>query len=157
MAGEIKLEILFRDAVYVLNRIECERLMPWLDAVPELGAVTGTLREDLRKALNGVESAVTLPNPFDEDTEDEVAAKRDAAEILKNIATLKNVAKENEEACGDCRIPRCRFCEKPGERAGGLKDTGGRITERYYICKTPGCIAAKHKTPQPMRLFSGGN
>lgn len=71
--------------------------------------------------------------------------------------TLKNVAKENAESCGDCRIPRCRFCEQPGERAGGLKNPEGKITERYYICKTPGCIAAKVKTPQPMRLFSGGN
>lgn len=150
MAGDLKLEILFRDAVYVLRSPECERLLAGLDAVPEIGTVTGTLREDLRKALSGVESAVTAPNPFADESEEPPAP------WLAPKGTLKNVAKENEEACGDCRIPRCRFCEKPGERAGGLKDTGGRITERYYICKTPGCIAAKEKTPQPLRLFSGG-
>lgn len=151
MAGDLKLEILFRDAVYVLRSPECERLLAGLDAVPEIGTVTGTLREDLRKAMSGVEStARTSPNPFFDESE-EPAAPWEAPK-----GTLKNVAKENEEACGDCRIPRCRFCEKPGERAGGLKDTGGRITERYYICKTPGCIAAKEKTPQPLRLFSGG-
>lgn len=150
MAGDLKLEILFRDAVYVLRSPECERLLAGLDAVPEIGTVTGTLREDLRKALYAKADAPVLPNPFPDESE-EPPAPWEAPK-----GTLKNVAKENEEACGDCRIPRCRFCEKPGERAGGLKDTGGRITERYYICKTPGCIAAKQKTPQPLRLFSGG-
>ena len=156
MAGDIKLEILFRDAVYVLTGSDCEGMLLALDIVPGIGTVTETLRKDLRKALSGVESAVTAPNPFDEDTEEEVAAKRDAAEILKNIATLKNVAKENAEECGDCRIPKCRFCDMPGTRAGGRKDGSGRTVERYYICKTAGCLAAKMATPQPMGLFSGG-
>ena len=156
MAGEVKLEILFGRSVYVLRSPECERLLAGLDAVPEIGTVTGTLREDLRKALSGVESAVTAPNPFDEDTEDEIAAKRDAAEILKNIATLKNVAKENAEACGDCRKPRCRFCDQPGRRVAGIKDTGGTVTDWYYLCETEGCIAAKMRTPQPLRQFTGG-
>lgn len=120
-----------------------------LDAVPEIGTVTGTLREDLRKALSGVDSAVTAPNPFADDPEQPAPweAPKDS---------LKNVAKENAEECGDCRIPRCRFCEKPGERAGGRKDGAGRTVERYYVCKTAGCIAAKLATPQPMALFSGG-
>lgn len=150
MPGDLKLEILFRDAVYVFTGRECERMLGVLDAVPEIGTVTGTLREDLRKALLDGSPAPVPENPFADESE-EPPAPREAPK-----GTLKNVAKENEEACGDCRIPRCRFCEKPGERAGGLKDTGGRITERYYICKTPGCIAAKEKTPQPLRLFSGG-
>lgn len=150
MAGEVKLEILFRDAVYVFTGRECERMLAALDAVPEVGTVTGTLREDLRKALSGVESAVTQPNPFADEPEP-------PAPWIAPKDTLKNVAKENAEECGDCRIPRCRFCGKPGERAGGRKDGAGRTVERYYICKTEGCIAAKVKTPQPMRLFSGGN
>lgn len=69
---------------------------------------------------------------------------------------VKNVAKENAEECGDCRIPRCRFCDAPGKRAGVRKDGLGRIVERYYVCETEGCLAAKVKTPQPANLFSGG-
>lgn len=151
MAGDLKLEILFRDAVYVLRSPECERLLAGLDAVPEIGTVTGTLREDLRKAMSGVEStARTAPNPFFDESE-EPPAPWEAPK-----GTLKNVAKENEDACGDCRIPKCRFCDQPGTRAGGRKDGSGRTVERYYICKTAGCIAAKMATPQPMALFSGG-
>ena len=149
MAGDIKLEILFRDAVYVLRGGEVERALAVLDAVPEIGPVTVTLREDLRRALGGVESAVTVPNPFADESE-EPPAPWEAPK-----AALKNVAKENAEECGDCRIPRCRFCEKPGERAGGRKDGAGRTVERYYVCKTAGCIAAKMATPQPAVLFAG--
>ena len=69
---------------------------------------------------------------------------------------VKNVAAENEAACGDCRVPRCRFCDQPGKRQGGRKDLAGRTVERYYVCETEGCIASKMKTPQPARLFSGG-
>jgi hypothetical protein len=69
----------------------------------------------------------------------------------------KNVAAENEAACGDCRVPRCRFCDQPGTRAGGRKDGAGRIVERYYVCETDGCIAAKMRTPQPAKLFAGGD
>ena len=69
---------------------------------------------------------------------------------------IKNVAAENEASCGDCRVPRCRFCDQPGQRAGARKDGLGRIVERYYTCATEGCIAAKVKTPQPTKLFSGG-
>ncbi len=150
MAGDLKLEILFRDAIYVLRSPECERLLAGLDAVPEIGTVTGTLREDLRKALSGVESAVTVPNPFADESEEPPAP------WLAPKDTLKNVAKENADACGDCRIPKCRFCDQPGTRAGGRKDGAGRTVERYYICNTEGCLAAKMKTPQPLALFSGG-
>lgn len=69
---------------------------------------------------------------------------------------VKNVAAENEAECGDCRVPRCRFCDQPGKRSGGRKDGGGRVVERYYVCETVGCIASKMKTPQPAKLFSGG-
>lgn len=83
------------------------------------------------------------------------------ADLAKDLAeTLgsgpKAVAKENAEECGDCRVPRCRFCDQPGTRAGGRKDATGRIVERYYVCETEGCIAARMRTPQPMLLFSGG-
>lgn len=150
MPGDLKLEILFRDAIYVLRSPECERLLAGLDAVPEIGTVTGTLREDLRKALSGVESAVTTPNPFPDESEEPPAP------WLAPKDTLKNVAKENANSCGDCRIPKCRFCDQPGTRAGGRKDGAGRTVERYYICNTEGCLAAKMKTPQPLALFSGG-
>lgn len=150
MAGDLKLEILFGSSVYVLRSPECERLLAALDAVPEIGTVTVTLREDLRKALSGVESAVTQPNPFADESE-EPPAPWEAPK-----ATLKNVAKENAEACGDCRVPRCRFCDHPGGRSGGLKNASGKIIERYYVCQTPGCIAAKMATPQPASIFAGG-
>lgn len=151
MPGEIKIEILFRDTVYVLNRMGCASLLIWLEhEEPEIGAVMVTLREDLRKALMDGAPAPVPENPFPDESEDP------APPWLAPKGIVKNVAKENSEACGDCRIPRCRFCEQPGERAGGLKNPEGKITERYYICKTPGCIAAKEKTPQPLRLFSGG-
>lgn len=68
----------------------------------------------------------------------------------------KSVAKENEEECGDCRVPRCRFCGKPGKRAGGIKNGAGRTVERYYVCETEGCVAAKMRVPQPGKLFAGG-
>lgn len=148
MAGDLKLEILFGNSIYVLTRPECERLLVGLDAVPELGNVTGTLREDLRKALSAKEDAPVLPNPFEDEGEE--PAQGSPAPVLKNVA------KENAEACGDCRVPRCRFCDQPGKRAGGRKDGAGRTVERYYVCETEGCIAAKMRTPQPMLLFSGG-
>jgi hypothetical protein len=150
MAGEVKLEILFRDAVYVFTGRECERMLGVLDAVPEIGTVTGTLREGLRKALYAKADAPVLPNPFPDESEEPPAP------WLAPKDTLKNVAKENADACGDCRIPKCRFCDQPGTRAGGRKDGAGRTVERYYICNTEGCLAAKMKTPQPLALFSGG-
>ncbi len=139
MAGEVKMEILFGRSVYVLTRSNCERVLAILDADAELGALLSVLRDDLRKTLSGVESAVTAPNPFDEDTEEEVAAKRDAAEILKNIATLKNVAKENADACGDGRAPRCWFCGHPVVEI----PTSSKSEELLYRCENTACSGGK--------------
>lgn len=71
-------------------------------------------------------------------------------------SALIDVAGENAEACGDCRVPRCRFCDRPGKRVAGVKHADGRVIEHYYLCETAGCIAAIAKTPQPLRLFAGG-
>ena len=102
-----------------------------------------------------VELAVAMANePGLDETVEYADLAKGLAETLG--AGPKSVAKENAEACGDCRVPRCRFCDQPGERAGGRKDGSGRTVERYYICKTAGCISAKMATPLPMGLFSGG-
>lgn len=82
------------------------------------------------------------------------ALESDLGAVVKSA--VKSVAAENEEECGDCRVPRCRFCDQPGKRAGGRKDQAGRTVERYYVCETAGCIAAKMATPQPAKLFAGG-
>lgn len=158
MSGNLKLEILFGNSTYVMVGPECERILEALDAVPELGSVTGTLRDDLRKAISGGNLGVALPNPFPDESEDPTPPwlQEKIAEKLDLPSVVKNVAKENEEACGDCRVPRCRFCDLPGKRAGGRKDLAGRTVERYYVCETEGCLAAKMRTPQPAKLFSGG-
>jgi hypothetical protein len=152
MAGELKIEILFKGSVYVLNRMGCANLLIWLEhEEPEIGAVMVTLRDDLRKALMDGAPAPAPENPFADESEEPPAP------WIAPKAVIKNVAKENSDDCGDCRIPKCRFCDQPGTRAGGRKDGAGRMVERYYICNTEGCLAAKMKTPQPMALFAGGN
>ncbi len=150
MAGELKIEILFRDAVYVLTGTHCMRFLACLEADHELGEVLGVLRRDLLKAISSKMETRDQENPFADESEEPPAPWVDTA------PTLKNVAKENTDECGDCRIPKCRFCDQPGTRAGGRKDGAGRMVERYYICNTEGCLAAKMKTPQPMALFAGG-
>lgn len=150
MPGEMKLEILFGSSIYVLRSPECALLLHGLDAVPELGNVTGSLREDLRQALSGVQRAENAPNPFEDESEDPPVPW----EAPK--AAVKSVAAENAAECGDCRVPRCRFCDKPGKMVGGRKDSAGRMVERYYVCETAGCLAAKVRTPQPAKLFAGG-
>lgn len=153
MAGELKLEIVFREAIYVLDRMGCARMLIFLEhEEPEIGAVMVSLREDLRKALLGFERAETAPNPFEDDGDEQEAP----APYEVPAGTLKSVAAENKAECGDCRKPRCRFCDLPGKMIGGRKDGLGRMVERYYVCETEGCIASKMKTPQPARLFTGG-
>ncbi len=154
MSGDFKMEFELKGTRYVLNRAAGKMLLESLDGFGDACSdACKRMRDDLRKALDGVEAA-TPANPFD----GEEAEVTEEHTFVLNIAkgAVKNVAAENKAACGDCRVPRCRFCNEPGERAGGMKDTGGRITERYYICKTPNCIAAKAKVPQPARLFTGG-
>jgi hypothetical protein len=152
-----KMEVLLGDAVYVLGRSASETLIEMMDAYEgEVAEVLRELRVDLAKALDAETEGAAPVNPFETDTEEDPDAKSDAENILKTVAVIKSVAKENEDECGDCRIPRCRFCDQPGTRAGGRKDGAGRTVERYYVCKTAGCIAAKMATPQPMGLFAGG-
>jgi hypothetical protein len=146
MAGDLTMRVELRDGVYVLRREECVQVLAALEAAGGLGPVAAALREDLRRALDGVER-VPVENPFDGEEEPPAPWEK---------AALKNVAKENAEECGDCRVPRCRFCDLPVKRSGGRKDESGRTVERYYVCQTPGCIAAKVRTPQPLALFSGG-
>ena len=148
-----KLEIEFNGSRYVIGKSGAEMFLAFMDTfdLPEHKTFI-TLREDLRAALAAPEGEpeAAPENPFSDETE-EPPVPWEAPKT-----TLKNVAKENEESCGDCRIPKCRFCDMPGTRAGGRKDGAGRTVERYYICKTAGCLAAKMATPQPMSLFSGG-
>lgn len=153
MSGEFKLEVELKGTRYVLNRTASAMLLEQLEGFgDECGDPCKRLREDLRKALDGVE-AVAPANPFDEA---EVTEEHTFVfEVAKGA--VKNVAKENEAECGDCRVPRCRFCDMPGKRAGGRKNLAGRTVERYYVCETEGCLAAKMKTPQPAKLFAGGD
>jgi|GEM_PF-5837236 len=146
MAGELMMRVELLDGVYVLRREERAKVRAALEAAGGLGPVAVSLRDELRRALDGVERT-PVPNPFEGEEEPPAPWEK---------AALKNVAKENAEECGDCRVPRCRFCDLPGKRSGGRKDESGRTVERYYICQTPGCIAAKVRTPQPLALFSGG-
>lgn len=153
MNGRFKLEVLLEGAVYVFNRDMSALLLDRIETME--GDVCAALRRDLRRALriaDGLEQPLSeAPVPDDGEEEDE------GGQVFVDAgAVIKNVSKENAEACGDCRAPRCRFCDKPGTRAGGRKDGAGRTVERYYVCETAGCIAAKIKTPQPMGLFSGG-
>jgi hypothetical protein len=85
----------------------------------------------------------------------DLSAKAEPAQIAK--AVCRDVTAENEAECGDCRKPRCRFCDAAGKRVAGRKDVSGRTVEWYYLCQTAGCIAAKERTPQPLRSFAGGN
>jgi hypothetical protein len=117
-----------------------ERLEPIADALLMVGALELALTEAAEPGLDQVEEYAYL-------AAEPAAAAR---------AAVKDVAAENEAECGDCSVPRCRFCDQPGTRAGGLKDAGGRMTERFYVCKTAGCAAASIKVPQPARLFTGG-
>ena len=116
-----------------------ERLEPIADALLIVGVVELAVTEASEPGL-------------DEVAEFEAFSGKDGA-AAKGV--LKSVAAENEAACGDCRVPRCRFCGQPGTRSGGRKDGAGRTVERYYVCATDGCIAAKMRTPQPARLFAG--
>lgn len=103
-----------------------------------------------------VELAVTeAAEPGLDDVHEYEALETDIGAVARTA--LKSVAAENEAECGDCRTPRCRFCDQPGARAGSRKDGAGRIVERYYVCKTSGCLAAKIGQPQPLALFTGGN
>lgn len=74
----------------------------------------------------------------------------------EKFVPLHDVTKENAEACGDCRVPRCQFCDAPGRVVGGLKNPSGKTYEKYYVCDTQNCIAHKAGTPMPLRLFAGG-
>lgn len=46
--------------------------------------------------------------------------------------------------------------KKRSEVGGRRPEVMNPTVERYYICNTEGCFAAKMKTPQPLALFSGG-
>jgi len=129
-----------------LNLVQAaEKLEPIADALLIVGAVELAITEASEPGLDEVAEYEALAGEVQ---------SGNAVTLPK--AVLKSVAAENEAACGDCRVPRCRFCDQPGERSGGRKDGAGRTVERYYVCKTAGCIAAKMATPQPMALFSGG-
>ena len=117
-----------------------EKLEPIADALFIVGLVELAVTEASEPGLDQVPEYEALES--------------DLGAVVKSA--VKNVAAENEAECGDCRVPRCRFCDKPGKRAGGRKDLAGRTVERYYVCETDGCIAAKMRTPQPAKLFSGG-
>lgn len=149
MAGDLKMEILFRDAVYVLTGTHCMRFLACLEADRELGEVLGVLRKDLIKALS--DKVAAPDNPFADESEEPPAP------WLAPKGVIKNVAKENAEECGDCRIPKCRFCDKPGKRKGGRKDLSGKTVEHYYVCTTDDCLAQRTGIPQPLSLFAGGN
>jgi hypothetical protein len=118
-----------------------ERLQPIGDAINICGMVSLAIAEAEEPGLDELSEYADL-----------------AADLPKTdlAAGCKAVAKENEEACGDCRIPKCRFCGNPGTRAGGIKNASGRTVERYYVCETPDCVAAQMKVPQPAKLFAGG-
>ena len=66
----IKMEILFRNTRYVLTQSELTRLMPVLEALPEIAPVTVTLREDLLKALYPGTDAPVVPDPLPDETAD---------------------------------------------------------------------------------------
>lgn len=120
-----------------------EKLFPLADALMIVGLVELEVTAAREPGLDDVreyEALESLP---------------DAGPGVKG-AGVKNVAAENEAECGDCRVPRCRFCGQPGKRAGGVKNAEGKFTERYYLCETAGCLAAKMRTPQPLGLFAGG-
>jgi len=143
-----KLEVLLGDGLYVFDRAAAETLLAQLDVSSCVcGEKVGKLREDLRKALSLETEEPAPANPFAED-EGEPAAPWDGA--------VRDVAAENAEADQEEKTPLCRFCEKPGTRSGERKDEAGRVIERYYVCGTAGCLAAKVRTPQPARLFAGG-
>lgn len=146
-----KMEVLLNGSNYVLVRDGAEQLLAALNRQAAVCTeVLLKLREDLRVSL-----ATETEEPAAVWVEDETD-RTEATEGTLNAQVVKDVAKENAEACGDCRVPRCRFCDQPGGRSGGRKDAGGKIVERYYVCQTPNCIAAKMATPQPAKLFTGG-
>lgn len=160
-----KLELLLAGTVYTFDRTAAEMLLARLEG-GEMTDACRRMREDLRKALAWREGddAPAFESPITEaDDADEAAdeAARSARPVVKTTGwpttggVVKAVAKENAEACGDCRMPKCRFCGQPGERAGARKDGLGRIVERYYVCKTAGCLAARVGQPQPTALFAG--
>ena len=169
MSGEFKMECELEGRRYVLNRAAAGLLLESLDSFGDAcGDPCKRLREDLRKALDGTLTVPGTPNPFDEEAPDGATTNVEEAEVIEETtvefkitseeakAVLHNVAKENAAACGDCRVPRCRFCGEPGERTAGRKDLAGRTVEHYYVCKTAGCIAAKMGAPAPAKIFAGG-
>lgn len=156
-----KLEVLMDGTVYVFDRDASETLLERLDTfkLSERG-VLWRLREDLRAALATEVEVPAEANPFDGEEEETPEAPppapRTAAAWPVTGGVVKDVSAENAEADSAEKTPRCRFCEQPGKRAGARKDGLGRIVERYYVCETEGCIAAKARTPQSAGVFSGG-
>jgi hypothetical protein len=150
-----KLEVELNGTRYVLNRAASEMLLERFEAFgDDCGDPCKRLREDLRKALSTETDEPVPANPFDGE---EPEVTEETTFVFKIAAgAVKDVAKENAEADRDEKTPLCRFCDQPGKRAGERKDGLGRIVERYYVCRTKGCIADKNKVPQPSRIFSGG-
>lgn len=88
MAGDLTMRVELRDGVYVLRREECVRVAAALEAAQALGPVAAALRDDLRRALDGVER-VPAPNPF-----------------------------EGEDGTDAADAPKCFFCGEPGVALG---------------------------------------
>jgi hypothetical protein len=152
-----KLEIELNGTRYVLNRAASEMLLGQMDAFGgECSEACKRMREDLRAALATETEEPEKANPFDDESDGPEVTEEHTFVLEIAKGAVKAVAKENAEACGDCRVPRCRFCNAPGERAGGRKDGSGRTVERYYVCRTENCIAARAKVPQPAKIFAGG-
>lgn len=101
-----------------------EKLEPMADALIIVGLVELAVTEAAEPGLDEVQEYEAL--------------EADLGAVARTA--VKNVAAENEAECGDCRVPRCRFCDQPGKRKGGRKDLAGRTVERYYVCETDGCI-----------------
>ena len=113
MSGPFKIEIMFRQSIYVLGVETARELLAGLERAAGLVPAAETLRGDLRREIARHD-----------------AGTGDTPEAAEAAAALAEI----EDAEADA-APRCWFCGRPGKRLP--YDRGGRAR---YVCGTPGCV-----------------
>lgn len=113
MSGPFKIEIMFRQSIYVLGVETARELLAGLERAAGLVPAAETLRGDLRREIARHD-----------------AGTGDAPEAAEAAAALAEIEHAETDAA-----PRCWFCDRPGRMLPYSDGCAAR-----YVCGTPGCV-----------------